>query len=116
MAPIRYIVSLQIFWKKNPFRTFLYVYNEKDFFLVLEIKGVFFKNHTTPWQEMTYIVFTTRNNPSAFIQAYINVDNKRRIERRIERCCEEQGMLYTALNTIKGRISPDIVQRISAKQ
>lgn len=70
MAPIRYIVSLQIFWKKNPFRTFLYVYNEKDFFLVLEIKGVFFKNHTTTWQEMTYIVFTTRNNPSAFIQAY----------------------------------------------
>lgn len=55
---------------------------------------------------------TTRNNPSAFIQAYINVDNKR----RIERCSEEQGMLYTALNTIKGRISPDIVQRISAKQ
>lgn len=112
MAPIKYIVSLQIFWKKNPFRTFLYVYIEKDFFLVLEIKGVFFKNHTKPWQEMTYIVFTTRNNPSAFIQAYINVDNKR----RIERCCEEQGMLYTALNTIKGRISPDIVQRISAKQ
>lgn len=70
MAPIRYIVSLQIFWKKNPFRTFLYVYIEKDFFLVLEIKGVFFKNHTKPWQEMTYIVFTTRNNPSAFIQAY----------------------------------------------
>lgn len=70
MAPIRYIVSLQIFWKKNPFRTFLYVYNEKDFFLVLEIKGVFFKNHTKPWQEMIYIVFTTRNNPSAFIQAY----------------------------------------------
>lgn len=70
MAPIRYIVSLQIFWKKNPFRTFLYVYIEKDFFLVLEIKGVFFKNHTTPWQEMTNIVFTTRNNPSAFIQAY----------------------------------------------
>lgn len=114
MAPIRYIVSLQIFWKKNPFRTFLYVYIEKDFFLVLEIKGVSFKNHTKPWQEMTNIVFTTRNNPSAFIQAYklINVDNKR----RIERCCEEQGMLYTALNTIKGRISPDIVQRISAKQ
>lgn len=70
MAPIRYIVSLQIFWKKNPFRTFLYVYNEKDFFLVLEIKGVFFKNHTKSWQEMTNIVFTTRNNPSAFIQAY----------------------------------------------
>lgn len=70
MAPIRYIVSLQIFWKKNPFRTFLYVYIEKDFFLVLEIKGFFFKNHTKPWQEMTYIVFTTRNNPSAFIQAY----------------------------------------------
>lgn len=72
MAPIKYIVSLQIFWKKNPFRTFLYVYNEKDFFLVLEIKGVFFKNHTKTWQEMTYryIVFTTRNNPSAFIQAY----------------------------------------------
>lgn len=70
MAPIRYIVSLQIFWKKNPFRTFLYVYIEKDFFLVLEIKGVFFKNHTTTWQEMIYIVFTTRNNPSAFIQAY----------------------------------------------
>lgn len=37
---------------------------------MLEIKGVFFKNHTKPWQEMTYIVFTTRNNPSAFIQAY----------------------------------------------
>lgn len=70
MAPIRYIVSLQIFWKKNPFRTFLYVYIEKDFFLVLEIKGVFFKNHTKPWQEMANIVFTTRNNPSAFIQAY----------------------------------------------
>lgn len=70
MAPIKYIVSLQIFWKKNPFRTFLYVYIEKDFFLVLEIKGVFFKNHTKTWQEMTYIVFTTRNNPSAFIQAY----------------------------------------------
>lgn len=70
MAPIRYIVSLQIFWEKNPFRTFLYVYIEKDFFLVLEIKGVFCKNHTKPWQEMTYIVFTTRNNPSAFIQAY----------------------------------------------
>lgn len=70
MAPIRYIVSLQIFWKKNPFRTFLYVYIEKDFFLVLEIKGVFFKNHTKPWQEMTNIVFTTRNNPSALIQAY----------------------------------------------
>lgn len=70
MAPIRYIVSLQIFWKKNPFRTFLYVYIEKDFFLVLEINGVFFKNHTKPWQEMTNIVFTTRNNPSAFIQAY----------------------------------------------
>lgn len=110
MAPIRYIVSLQIFWKKNPFRTFLYVYIEKDFFLVLEIKGVFFKNHTTPWQEMTNIVFTTRNNPSAFIQAY-----KCRQQKGIERCCEEQGMLYTALNTIKGRISPDIVQRISAK-
>lgn len=30
----------------------------------------FFKNHTTPWQEMTNIVFTTRNKPSAFIQAY----------------------------------------------
>lgn len=70
MAPIKYIVSLQIFWKKNPFRTFLYVYIEKDFFLVLEIKGVFFKNHTKPWQEMTNTVFTTRNNPSAFIQAY----------------------------------------------
>lgn len=70
MAPIRYIVSLQIFWEKNPFRTFLYVYIEKDFFLVLEIKGVFFKNHTTPWQEMTNIVFTSRNNPSACIQAY----------------------------------------------
>lgn len=42
MAPIRYIVSLQIFGKKNPFRTFLYDYIEKDFFLVLEIKGVFF--------------------------------------------------------------------------
>lgn len=48
MAPIRYIVSLQIFWKKNPFRTFLYVYNEKDFFLVLEIKGfLFLKPHKT---------------------------------------------------------------------
>lgn len=46
MAPIRYIVSLQIFWKKNPFRTFLYVYIEKDFFLVLEIKGVFFLKTT----------------------------------------------------------------------
>lgn len=30
------------FLEKNPFRTFLYVYIEKDFFLVLEIKGVFF--------------------------------------------------------------------------
>lgn len=48
MAPIKYIVSLQIFWKKNPFRTFLHVYIEKDFFLVLEIKGVFFlKPHNT---------------------------------------------------------------------
>lgn len=48
MAPIKYIVSLQIFWKKNPFRTFLYVYNEKDFFLVLEIKGVFCKTTQNP--------------------------------------------------------------------
>lgn len=111
MAPIRYIVSLQIFWKKNPFRTFLYVYIEKDFFLVLEIKGVFFKNHTKPWQEMTNIVFTPETIHQHLYKR-INVDNKR----RIERCCEEQGMLYTALNTIKGRISPDIVQRISAKQ
>lgn len=48
MAPIKYIVSLQIFWKKNPFRTFLYVYIEKDFFLVLEIKGVFCKTTQHP--------------------------------------------------------------------
>lgn len=48
MAPIRYIVSLQIFWKKNPFRTFLYVYIEKDFFVVLEIKGVFCKTTQNP--------------------------------------------------------------------
>lgn len=48
MAPIRYIVSLQIFWKKNPFRTFLYVYIEKDFFLVLEIKGVLLKTTQNP--------------------------------------------------------------------
>lgn len=70
MAPIRYIVSLQIFWKKNPFRTFLYVYNEKDFFLVLEIKGVFFKNHTTPWQEMTYYSF---HNQKQSISIYTSV-------------------------------------------
>lgn len=82
MAPIRYIVSLQIFWKKNPFRTFLYVYIEKDFFLVLEIKCVFFKNPTKPWQEMTNIVFTTKTIHQHLYKR-INVDNKR----RIERCC-----------------------------
>lgn len=48
MAPIKYIVSLQIFWKKNPFRTFLYVYIKKDFFLLLEIKGVLLKTTQNP--------------------------------------------------------------------
>lgn len=71
MAPIRYIVSLQIFWKKNPFRTFLYVYIEKDFFLVLEIKGVFFvKPHKTLTRNDLYSFHNQKQSISIYTSVY----------------------------------------------
>lgn len=58
------------FLEKKSIQNFSVCLHWKRFFSRVGNKRCFFKNHTTPWQEMTYIVFTTRNNPSAFIQAY----------------------------------------------
>lgn len=56
--------------EKNSIQNFFVCLHWKRFLSRVGNKRCFIKNHTKPWQEMTYIVFTTRNNPSACIQAY----------------------------------------------
>lgn len=58
------------FLEKKSIQNFSVWLHWKRFLSRVGNKRCFIKNHTKPWQEMTYIVFTTRNNPSAFIQAY----------------------------------------------
>lgn len=58
------------FLEKKSIQNFSVCLHWKIFLFRVGNKRCFIKNHTKPWQEMTNIVFTSRNNPSAFIQAY----------------------------------------------